>query len=265
MTPNQEINAEVSHAELGLKAIREAKGVSLKDIFLATRITTVNLEAIEGGRFHLLPEPVYAKTFIKTYARFLNIDPNPILEHYDKYIQSLHATVVLENDQKKQEKPDRQSSAKRHLLMRTSVLMLILIMALAVYYLIFHDDSGILQTSSPQPGKTAQTATAPAVESPKTEPSPPVEQQAAPVPKETAPEKRYHVLINASEKTWLRIQEDQKRPHELILSPGDTLERYASDSFVLDIGNAGGIEISFQGKSLGKIGKRGEVVHIRLP
>lgn len=265
MTPNAETNTDASYSELGLKAAREAKGVSLKDIFTATRITTVNLEAIEGGHFHLLPEPVYSRTFIKTYARFLDIDPKPILEHYDKYIQSLHTPAVTDSDREQQENADRQPSAKGDVLKKKYVLMLILIMALAVYYLIFHDDSGILQRSQPQPAKIVQPLPTPAVESPKATPPPVVEQPATPAQKETAPDKRYHLLINASEKTWLRIREDQKQPEELMLPRGESLERFASDSFTLDIGNAGGIEITFQGKSLGQMGKRGEVIHIRLP
>jgi hypothetical protein len=51
----------------------------------------------------------------------------------------------------------------------------------------------------------------------------------------------------------------------MILQAGETLERFASDSFTIDIGNAGGIAITFQGKSIGSIGKRGHVVHLRLP
>ena len=265
MTPNPETHADVSQPELGLKAVREAKGVSLKDIFLATRITTVNLDAIEGGHFHLLPEPVYARTFIKTYARFLNIDPNPILEHYDKYIQSLQAPAIPENEKDKQEKTDRQPAAGRNLIMRTSVLILVMVMALAVYYLIFHNDPAILRISQPQPAKVSQPVPAPAVESAKPAPSPVVEQQTAAPQKEAVPEKRYHLLINASEKTWLRIREDQKQPEEILLSRDQSIDRFATDSFTLDIGNAGGIELTFQGKSLGKMGKRGEVIHMRLP
>jgi hypothetical protein len=34
---------------------------------------------------------------------------------------------------------------------------------------------------------------------------------------------------------------------------------------MIDVGNAGGIDIDFQGKSLGNLGKQGEVVHLKLP
>jgi hypothetical protein len=78
-------------------------------------------------------------------------------------------------------------------------------------------------------------------------------------------EKKYHLFMEASEAVWIRILEDGNRSEQMILQAGETLERFASDSFTIDIGNAGGIAITFQGKSIGSIGKRGHVVHLRLP
>jgi hypothetical protein len=49
-----------------------------------------------------------------------------------------------------------------------------------------------------------------------------------------------------------------------LLKPGEKIEKSASQ-FMIDIGNAGGIAIEFQGKSLGNLGKQGEVVHLTLP
>ncbi|MGZ3580241.1 MAG: RodZ domain-containing protein [Syntrophales bacterium] len=50
----------------------------------------------------------------------------------------------------------------------------------------------------------------------------------------------------------------------MLLQPGEKIEREASQ-FIIIVGNAGGIDITFQGKSLGNLGKEGEVVHITLP
>jgi len=63
----------------------------------------------------------------------------------------------------------------------------------------------------------------------------------------------------------VKVREDQNQPEQMTLTAGEKLERYASESFTIDIGNAGGIDIIFQGKSMGNIGKPGQVVHLRLP
>ena len=71
--------------------------------------------------------------------------------------------------------------------------------------------------------------------------------------------------MEARETVWLRIREDRHPSEQMILKPGETLDRFASESFTVDIGNAGGIDIVFQGKPVGNIGKSGQVVHLRFP
>jgi cytoskeleton protein RodZ len=74
---------------LGVRTKREASGMTLKDVFALTRISVVNLEAIENGDFPSLPVPVYTKNFIKTYAHALDLDSKPILDSYETYLKSL--------------------------------------------------------------------------------------------------------------------------------------------------------------------------------
>ena len=74
---------------LGIRTKREALGMTLKDVFALTRISVVNLEAIENGDFHDLPVPIYTKNFIKTYAQALDLDSKPILDSYEAYLNSL--------------------------------------------------------------------------------------------------------------------------------------------------------------------------------
>ena len=64
--------------------------------------------------------------------------------------------------------------------------------------------------------------------------------------------------------TWLRITADQNPSYQILMKPGEKIQKSAS-SFVIDVGNAGGIDIEFQGKSLGNLGERGQVVHLKLP
>ena len=72
------------------------------------------------------------------------------------------------------------------------------------------------------------------------------------------------LIISAIEKTWIRIKADQNPSFQILLKPGEKLERKAV-SFDLDIGNAGGINIQFKGKNIENLGKSGQVTHLRLP
>ncbi|OIQ48864.1 Cytoskeleton protein RodZ [Pseudodesulfovibrio hydrargyri] len=66
--------------ELGeiLKNEREAKGLTIKAVMEATKISRVILLALEGGDRSVLPHPVYTKGFVKSYARLLGLDPDEL-------------------------------------------------------------------------------------------------------------------------------------------------------------------------------------------
>ncbi len=57
-----------------LRAAREAQGLTLEQVFKATRIKQSFLEAIEANQFQALPGPVQARGFVRSYANFLNLD-----------------------------------------------------------------------------------------------------------------------------------------------------------------------------------------------
>lgn len=62
-----------------LAEARQQKGLSLADAERQTRITRRYLEALETDRFHLLPAPVYARGFLRNYARFLGLNADELL------------------------------------------------------------------------------------------------------------------------------------------------------------------------------------------
>jgi cytoskeletal protein RodZ len=65
-----------------LRSAREAQGKSVEDAAAATRIRPSYLEALEQERFDQLGGNVYAKGFLRSYARYLGVDPAPLLEAY---------------------------------------------------------------------------------------------------------------------------------------------------------------------------------------
>ena len=71
--------------ELGslLREAREAKGLTLSDAQEATRINRSYLEALEEGQYEQLPTPVHARGYLRNYARYLKLDPEPLLERYE--------------------------------------------------------------------------------------------------------------------------------------------------------------------------------------
>ena len=58
-----------------LEAARLAKRLTLEEAERDTRISTEYLDALERGRYEVLPAPVYARGFMRSYADYLGLDP----------------------------------------------------------------------------------------------------------------------------------------------------------------------------------------------
>ena len=67
-----------------LRRLREARGVSLRQMASATKIGTRFLEYIEEDRLAFLPAPVYLRGFLQEYARMVNLDARRVAEAYMK-------------------------------------------------------------------------------------------------------------------------------------------------------------------------------------
>ncbi|MCX7568598.1 DUF4115 domain-containing protein [Tumebacillus sp. DT12] len=65
-----------------LKRLREQKGCSLEEVQQATKIRSRYLEAIEEGDLSALPGMVYARGFIKSYAEYLGVNGQELLEQH---------------------------------------------------------------------------------------------------------------------------------------------------------------------------------------
>ncbi len=63
--------------ELGslLTRSREARGLTLEDAERDTRISRRYLQALEAEQFEVIPAPVYARGFLRSYSQYLGLDP----------------------------------------------------------------------------------------------------------------------------------------------------------------------------------------------
>jgi curved DNA-binding protein CbpA len=65
-----------------LKNIREMKGITLDEISQKTRIKISYLKALEDEDFKQLPAEVFARGFLRAYAKYLAIDPEVVSRSY---------------------------------------------------------------------------------------------------------------------------------------------------------------------------------------
>jgi len=71
-------------SELGarLKQARTARGVSLREIEAATKISVPALEALERGDYSRLPGGIFNRAFVRAYALAVSLDPDETVHEF---------------------------------------------------------------------------------------------------------------------------------------------------------------------------------------
>ncbi|MCG6535726.1 MAG: helix-turn-helix domain-containing protein, partial [Syntrophales bacterium LBB04] len=238
---------------LNLKATRESLGLTLQDIFLQTRISVTNLEAIETLDFRSLPPPVYTRTFIKTYSKVVGLDEKGLLSRYERYIEIQKAPELAR--EKEAEKRHASFTVKQYRLL-LAVLLVMVVLSVIVYTGLSHkSDEDISHNPIDVPATPKQQSPVAAVTAPaappisesitgagtavntgkpepllrqasstreeKMGPKPEDKQHAAAVttrlPQASPASSPYHLSIEAREVTWLQIKADQDPPYQVLL------------------------------------------------
>ena len=71
-------------AEIGetLRETRMRRRIDMTEVEAATKIRAKYLRALENEEWDLLPGPTFVKTFLRTYAEYLELDPRILVEEY---------------------------------------------------------------------------------------------------------------------------------------------------------------------------------------
>lgn len=114
-----------------LLAAREKTQLSLEEVSEQTRITRKNLEYLETDNFDALPAKVYVKGFLKTYAQFLGLDVEHMLNKYEVQSGQTHKskgdTWEIQTDEIVREKSKLTRLVSKYLIPAVIVVLLVLL------------------------------------------------------------------------------------------------------------------------------------------
>jgi cytoskeletal protein RodZ len=74
--------------QIDLPALRQHKGISLREIADTTKISIRFLQAIEEGDFDLLPGGIYNTSYIRQYARLIGYEETKLLAYYHSAVET---------------------------------------------------------------------------------------------------------------------------------------------------------------------------------
>ena len=281
-----------------LQEVREKKGLSLEDMETKTRLRPHVLAALEAENWEALPEPVFVRGFIRSYAKALGMERAKVAELCNRVFP-------------KDEGPPKHLVSNRTNRTRTFLyLILALIVVGGLAYLL---QSGLFSekgapigvseeqtvpesqeaspavneervTASPSEEERKETSQEPAPvtttesgravgsqipveageEGDQKETTNEVERKAAGLP-ESVPPPLLELKGVVHERTWIKICIDDEQAKEYIFQRGSHPQWQGRKGFRVVIGNAAGISFEFNGKKIRNLGKVGQVVKLAFP
>jgi transcriptional regulator with XRE-family HTH domain len=225
-----------------LAEARERAGKSLKDVERVTKIRAKYIEALENDQFGLIPGDAYVRGFIRSYATYLGIDPEPLIEQY----RAEYEHPVRYEAKVFAEIPSR---TKQHSILKRVLLFLLVLAVLFV---------GVLSWAAYMAGRVSKHTT-------QEQPSLIKKTQATKI-KPTVKKEKTKVVTLLVKLTaidergcWIRAKVDKEIIFEGLLEKGEYKEFKVEKSLSVKAGNARGLEVRVNGKRMGVFGKSGGI------
>lgn len=232
-----------------LRAERERRTLSVKDVSDRTKISTRFISALEDDRWDELPQKFFLKGVIKAHAQAIGADPSPFLAKY-KEQQRIRSESSDEHGhsprQKEHEAPGEKR--KRPVVLPVASVIFLLIAAAAGYWIFLKPERG----PGPQVPSTRETAPLPVVSAPGADT---LEEQKA-EPAETG--LRLEFRFNAD--SWMHVAADGVVILDGIKPAGSTASLRAEREFIIQTGNAGGFDFTLNGRPGRPLGGSGVVL-----
>ena len=264
--PDQEPQPHDAASELAsfgedLRREREIRGISLKEIADATKISKRFLEALERNDHKTLPAPVFTRGFVREYARYVGLNAEELVNRYNFAAAKDDRIEKPPQVAKYAQTPPRDISpkppAKRGIpsaferVNRNALISLLIILALAAvtYWAVQRKrpDHELAETTSTVP-LTTRAAAAPRT----------------PVPPPKPDDSTLRLEVEAREECWVELEADGERALKDTLAIGErrTFEAKNQFRFVV-IGNAAGLSLTLNGVPVPSLGDEGDTLRNR--
>lgn len=237
-----------------LAEARERTGLSVEEVVAATRIRRPLVEGIEQDDFSACGGDVYARGHVRTLAKVVGLDAQPLLDEFDAARPDSAAplaTTMLESVTAA--RPERRGP-------NWSAAMgaaLVLVLAYGAAQVL--TSGGTDRTVSGQPGGSRGSAT-PSISAPAPSPSSSGDSSAV----AQAPRDRVTVAVRARGTSWLLVTTASGEELFQGLLENRSMTFTDRSRVQLVFGNAGAVSLTVNGTAIGAPGKPGQVVRVQF-
>ncbi|MBL7210731.1 MAG: DUF4115 domain-containing protein, partial [Candidatus Omnitrophica bacterium] len=241
-----------------LKKLRLEKGISLEEIQKKTKIHPNILRAIEGDAITDL-SPIYLKSFLKIYCKFLGVDSRHYLGDY-KETRGLEGAsaepLVKEFPQRIQESRSFLKDARLRMrsLRPNKKISRVIIIVLAGAFLLM----GLIKAGKAIFSKRGSSVPRPAAGTVTARP------KAKAAVKKTRPvndiSSEIRLGIRAKDNCWITLKVDGRIVFQRVLTKGRFESWKAKNKIELSLGNAGAVELEVNGQLFANLGRKGQAL-----
>ncbi len=238
-----------------LKNIREEKKIPVAQVAQELKTSMDIIQAIDNNEYERLPAPIYVKGYLRSYAKYMGLDGEAIVELYKKlYPTETKQELVLEKQKLPGINFNWQKLFQPKVLIPLCAIPLALILLL-VFFLFRPAKQEPLSPQSPLKSRPVREATQQPAQ-----PEPPekiIEPSALVTPLKTP----ISLTAKTTDAVWLRIHTDGKLIFEGILAKGEQKNWTATSEFKLRIGNPGNLNLIVNDQQLGRVSPYGGPVN----
>lgn len=127
------------------RQVRETKGLTVDEVASKTRIRSDFVKALEDGNFAKLPDQVFARGFVRSYARSLGLDEEDAIH---RFVQSAGAFYEKQDERERLRVRQVEEERKRQA-NRKAVAVAIGIAVLTLVFLLSREQSSVLRRNNP--------------------------------------------------------------------------------------------------------------------
>lgn len=268
-----------------LRQEREKRGLTIEQLSAQTRINVLYFQYIEADDIASLPGGFFYRSFVRQYARLMELPESDYQAELDRSLadesaQSAGRTTALPD--KTIEVPPiptgRFDAALelRRWAWRLGVLVLVIALCSGVFtfwqrWKVQREEDRIAaakaEQAAPKPVEKPPAAVqqTPAAQQPETQQQP-VEQPPAPIQASIIPNApevpasgAVRLIIRATDMTWVAVWQGDKQLFADVIHPGETRGFGSPNQLRIRLGNAGGVQMEWNGQAVEQVGPKGQV------
>lgn len=265
-----------------LKEARLSKNIDLKEVHEHIKVGIHILKAIEEGDEKSLPHPIYAKSFIQAYAKFLDLDWKKIGEEYsdlykfDNKIDKLDKLPTTIEDSKKY---------YRQIGFYLSIIALVMVIILFFSFLskkgnpieesAVYNNSSQINESTPQENVLEEQSRNINETLSWAEKNNTLQEninknnsdinETQNIEKKSSFISTQKVEVVAEDQCWVQANLDNNKTQEYYLYPNERITIEFNNDLQLKLGNAGGVKVYLNNKEISLNAEKGEVKTLHFP